>query len=90
MNTLKTNLFLAIAVVTMNGCAAQVTSSTPSTVVVRAGFPDMGVEKALELAEAECAKRGLSARVRSVTMPNTNRYIFDCVKCEGERDGIKK
>ena len=90
MNTIKANLFLVLAVVTMNGCAAQVTSSTPSTVVVRAGFPDMGVEKALELAEAECAKRGLSARVRSVTTPITDRYIFDCVKCEEERVGVEK
>lgn len=69
-------VFLAFAII---GCAAQVTSSTPSTVVVRAGVPDMGVEKALDLAEAECAKRNLSARVRSVTSPNTDRYIFDCI-----------
>ena len=63
----------------MAGCAAQVTSSTPSTVIVRASVPDTGVEKALELAEAECAKRKLSARVHSVTSPNTDRYIFDCI-----------
>lgn len=80
MSTFITNFFLVLAVVTMTSCAAQITSSTPSTVVVRAGVPDMGVEKALELAEAECAKRGLSARVHSVTSPNTDRYIFDCVR----------
>lgn len=80
MSTFITNFFLVLAVVTMTSCAAQITSSTPSTVVVRAGVPDMGVEKALELAEAECAKRGLSAHVHSVTSPNTDRYIFDCVR----------
>ena len=75
------NISLSIVVLAslMAGCAAQVTSSTPSTVVVRASLPDTGVEKALELAEAECAKRNLSARVRSVTSPNTDRYIFDCI-----------
>jgi hypothetical protein len=39
----------------------------------------MGVEKALVLAEAECAKKGLSARIQAITNPNTDRYIFECV-----------
>ncbi|MEI6514037.1 MAG: hypothetical protein WCO51_12315 [bacterium] len=80
MNPIKTIHLLVLTVATIAGCAAQVTSSTPSTVDVRAGVPDMGIEKALELAEAECTKRGLSVRVHSVTSPNTDRYIFDCVK----------
>ena len=62
------------------GCAAQVTSSAGRTVIVRAGVPDMGIERALILAEAECAKQGLSARVQAVTTPSTDRYIFECVK----------
>lgn len=73
------SIYILLLAFVITGCAAQVTSSTPSTVVVRAGVPDMGVEKALELAETECAKRKLSARVRSVTSPNTDRYIFDCI-----------
>ncbi|HPX89332.1 MAG TPA: hypothetical protein PL133_08685 [Methylophilaceae bacterium] len=79
MSINKVSLSIVVLAALMAGCAAQVTSSTPSTVVVRASVPDTGVEKALELAEAECAKRKLSARVRSVTSPNTDRYIFDCI-----------
>lgn len=40
----------------------------------------MGVEKALVLAQAECERQGLSARVQSVTSPITDRYIFECVR----------
>jgi hypothetical protein len=79
MSMNKVNLSIIFLMALMTGCAAQVTSSTPSTVIVRASVPDTGVEKALELAEAECAKRKLSARVHSVTSPNTDRYIFDCI-----------
>ena len=79
MSMNKVNLSIIFLMALMTGCAAQVTSSTPSTVIVRASVPDTGVEKALELAEVECAKRKLSARVHSVTSPNTDRYIFDCI-----------
>jgi hypothetical protein len=61
------------------GCAAAVTAAGGRTVVVRAGVPDMGIERALTLAEAECRKQGLSDRVQSVTTPNSDRYIFECV-----------
>ena len=71
------SVLLAVALV---GCAAEVTSSAGRTVIVRAGVPDMGIERALILAEAECAKQGLSARVQAVTTPSTDRYIFECVK----------
>jgi len=64
----------------LSGRAAKITSSTHGTFVVRAGFPDMGVEKALNLAESECGKRKLAARVRSTTSEKTNKYIFDCVR----------
>jgi hypothetical protein len=67
-------------ILTLSGCATEITTATDRTVIVRAGFPDMGVEKALGLADAECAKRGLSARVQQVTSPTTDRYIFECVK----------
>lgn len=63
-------------------CASQVTMSTDRTVVVQAGFPDMGVEEALTLADKECSKKNLSARVQQVTTPTTNRYIFECVKAQ--------
>ena len=73
-----TTIFTFLAAVT--GCAAEVTSAAGRTVIVRAGFPDMGIEKALALAEAECNKQGLSARVQAVTSPMTDRYIFECVR----------
>ena len=75
MKKILTLLFLLLLL----GCAAEITSSTPRTVIVKAGIPDMGVEKALVLAEAECAKKGLSARVQAITNPNSDRYIFECV-----------
>jgi uncharacterized protein YcfL len=76
---MKQITILALFCITLTGCAAEVTSSTKSTVVIKAAIPDMGVEKALELAEAECGKKQMSARIRSVTSPITDRYIFDCI-----------
>lgn len=81
---MKKSIVIAIScfsVVTMFGCAMQpkVTSSSEGTVVVRAAIPDMGIEQALQLAEAECKKYGLKARVQSVTDATTDRYIFACI-----------
>lgn len=73
-------IVLALA---MASCASEkITMATGRTVVVRAGFPDMGVEKALALADSECAKRDLSARVQQLTSPNTDKYIFECVRVQ--------
>lgn len=71
----------ALPFLTILGCSAQptVTSSSEGTVVVKAAIPDMGVEQALPLAESECKKYGLKARLQSVTGPSTDRYIFACV-----------
>lgn len=67
--------------IALAGCATEkITAVTGRTVVVRAGFPDLGVEKALILADQECAKRDLSARVQQITSPTTDKYIFECVK----------
>lgn len=71
--------YIALALA-LTGCAAQVTSTGGRTVIVRAGFPDMGVERAMALADAECAKQGMSARVQAVSGPMSDRYIFECVK----------
>lgn len=54
------------------------TSSSGRTVEVWAGVPDIGVEKALALANTECAKRGLTAHIQVVTLP-THWYTFECV-----------
>jgi hypothetical protein len=73
-------ILLLAAVFVLTACATQVTAVTDRTVVVRAGFPDMGIEKALLLADQECMKKGLSARTQQVTSPSSDRYIFECVK----------
>mgnify|MGYP001323233139 CR=1 FL=1 len=72
---------IAFTVVTALGCSTQptVTSSSEGTVVIKAAIPDMGIEQALPLAEAECKKYGLKARLQSLTGPTTDRYIFACV-----------
>jgi len=73
-------LSLLAAMLLITACATQVTAVTDRAVVVRAGFPDMGIEKALLLADQECMKKGLSARTQQVTSPSSDRYIFECVK----------
>lgn len=79
MNTLIRGITFIAMFASLAGCAAAVTSAGGRTVIVRAGIPDMGVERALALAQAECAKQELSARVQAVTTPATDRYIFECV-----------
>jgi hypothetical protein len=74
-------LMLLVAVsVLITACAAQVTTAGGRTVIVRSGFPDMGLENALVLAQMECEKVGLAARVQSVTSATTDRYIFECLR----------
>jgi len=81
MRHLTVSILVTLAVLLGSaGCSSQVTSSSGRTIIVRSGFPDMGIENALLLAEKECLKKGKSARVQSVTSPNTDRYIFECVK----------
>lgn len=71
---------IALLAALMMGCATEVTSSTGRTVIVRAGFPDIGPEKALGLANVECAKQGLLARIQVLTSPMSDRYVFECVR----------
>lgn len=71
-----------VLMLSLTSCATKVTMATGRTVVVQAGFPDMGVEKALALADAECTKRDMSARVQQVTSQTTDKYIFECVKVQ--------
>jgi uncharacterized protein YcfL len=74
-------IVIAVAVA-LAGCSIppKITAVTDRTVVVRGATPDDGVEAPLALANAECAKRGLSARVMQVSSPSTDRYIFECVR----------
>ena len=68
-------IIVALTVVSLAGCAAQVISSTPRNVVVQARTQEVG--NATALAEAECKKQGLHARLTSKPMPN--QFVFDCV-----------
>lgn len=72
---------LISSIVALTGCATQptVTSSSEGTVVIKSAIPDRGVEQVLPMAEAECKKYGLKARLQSVTTPQTDRYIFACI-----------
>lgn len=63
----------------LSGCANEITSATSRTVVVKTGFPDGGLEKALALADAECGKHGRRARPVYPIAPGTDRYTFDCI-----------
>lgn len=78
---MKLHGIIFIASMVLVGCSTQptVTSSSEGTVVIKAAIPDMGVEQALPLADAECKKYGLKARLQSLTSPITDRYIFACV-----------
>lgn len=76
------HLMIALTLVLASCATEKITMATNRTVVVQAGFPDMGVEKALVLADNECAKRNLSARVQQMTSRNTHKYIFECVRSE--------
>jgi hypothetical protein len=79
---MQKNRFALIACFALMGCISQpvVTSSSDSTVVVRAAIPDMGIEEVLPLAEAACKKHGMRARLQMPSGPTTDRYIFACVR----------
>lgn len=66
---------LLLACVLFSGCAAKVLSSTERTVIVQARIQD--VADAQEVANSECKKRGLYARLSGKA--TTNQFVFDCV-----------
>jgi hypothetical protein len=68
-------LFLLTCIL-LSGCGAELISSSDKLIVVQAGRSD--VDKAQDLAEAECLKRGLHARL--TTRVSGNQYGFDCVR----------
>lgn len=69
--------FLAVLVVLLAGCAAQVVSTSPRTVVVRA--PDYAYADSQKLADAECSKHQRFARLIARPGPTSAEFIFDCV-----------
>jgi hypothetical protein len=61
------------------GCAAQVLSSNPRSVTVRAGQVKIGEAQAL--GDSECAKHKRYARlVIRPTDHTPNHWVFDCVE----------
>lgn len=59
------------------GCAAQVVSSSPRTVVIRAG--DARIAEAQTMADAECQKHGRHARLIERPSPRSSEFVYDCV-----------
>jgi hypothetical protein len=66
----------AVLALVLSGCAAQVLSAGERTVVIKARSNDVGSAQAL--AEAECSKRGLHARLSIKASPD--KYVFDCIE----------
>jgi hypothetical protein len=67
--------YVALALV-LSGCATQVLSAGERTVVIKARSNDDANAQAL--AEKECNKRGLHARLSIKASPI--KYVFDCIK----------
>ncbi len=67
---------LLLVCVLITGCAAELVSSSEKLIVVQARRQD--VANAQDIAEAECQKRGLHARLTS--KPASNQFGFDCVR----------
>lgn len=73
---MKLALLLVCAV--LAGCiSAKVLSSSPRSVVVRAGDLDYAV--AQKLADAECSKHRRFAQMAARPGPYTAEFVFDCV-----------
>lgn len=66
----------ACSILILSGCASQVISSSNRTVVVRAGT--QRVSEAQSLADAECQKHGLHARLSMKA--GSNQFVYDCVE----------
>ena len=69
-------LIYATLAVVLSGCAAQVLSAGERTLVIRTRSGD-DVASAQALADSECNKRGLRARLSIKASPV--KYIFDCI-----------
>lgn len=72
---LKTLVLVSVCTV-LAGCAAQVVSSSDRTVVVRTQPSDYS--GAQTLANVECQKVGLSAKLAG--KPSPSHFVYDCVR----------
>lgn len=66
---------VALAIIaSLTGCAPRITASSPRTVVLNTAFSSP--QAALQVAEGECQKQGLHARLN---MKDRANVAFDCV-----------
>jgi hypothetical protein len=72
---------IALTLALLGGCASQVVSSNPRSVVVDAGKPpNRNSAEAQRLADAECAKHKRVAQMTGRPLyGQTNEYVFACV-----------
>ena len=70
-------LTAAVAACMLSGCAAEVLSASPRSVVIKAGTAQLAA--AQDLANKECEKHGRGARLNSRPAPYTPGWVFDCV-----------
>jgi hypothetical protein len=71
-------LFVTAIGMLLAGCAAQVVSSSPRSVVVRA--PDNSIAEAQKLADAECARHSRYARLIERPSRTSDTFVYDCVQ----------
>ncbi len=67
---------LLLVCVLMSGCAAELVSANDKLIIVKARASQRG--EAQDVAENECLKRGLHARL--TTRPAEGQLGFDCVR----------
>jgi hypothetical protein len=63
-----------VLVASLTGCAPRITASSPRTVVLNTAFSSPAAS--LQVAEGECQKQGLHARLN---MKDRADVAFDCV-----------
>lgn len=65
----------ALTGVLLAGCAVQVASTSPRSVVIQGGSAQTA--EAQQAADTECARYKLFARLAS--KPTPNQFIYDCI-----------
>lgn len=71
------NVIVFVSICLLAGCAAEVLSTSPRSVVIKAGTAQIAA--AQDMANKECEKHGRSARLNSRPAPYTPGWVFDCV-----------
>lgn len=69
---------LGLASFVLAGCAAKVISSSPRSVVVQGGTAR--VQESQTLADQECGKHQLHARLVARPSGSSSNFVYDCVQ----------